>query len=401
MLIVALGWPTLGWPTLASATSRGAPEDEVAEPEAESEPPADGETKAEPPAEGETKAEPAPTVERTPEQRRKDLLLERALEHWSEGERLYQRGSYPEAALEFESSFAAWPAAVTLYSMGLSYERAGKPVEAVRALERYLAMPDCKARPELREELACGETEQRADAEKLLVELRRRVGELVLSLGEGVRLREVRVAGRVVPLQDFPLVLVPSTVDVEVFGFEPDERRIRPVTIAGGETTTFYVAPFEPEVATPPGGKPTMDAEEDDARRVEQRRRRLRGVFWGGTGLTVASAAATAAIGGLTIYHQRRFDTKHCRNDEPDCEPSDHPYPFDHEDQFLRYKPIANALLGVTVGLAVTTALVGSFAFRKPARGRPGEAEPGARGGARSSVRPTVGWGGSGLVVRW
>src|SRR5690606_19463040 len=90
--------------------------------------------------------EPAqPKVGLTPEelaQRQLDRRYEQADIHWLEGQRLYNNGRYAEAAVEFERSYVAVPAAATLYGMALSYERAGKPVEAVRALERYLALPD-------------------------------------------------------------------------------------------------------------------------------------------------------------------------------------------------------------------------------------------------------------------
>src|SRR5690606_24458285 len=134
--------------------------------------------------------------------------------------------------------------------------------------------------------------------EQALAEQRRRVGALVLDLGEGVELREVRVAGRTVPLDDFPLLLLPGTVDVEVFGMGPDERRSRPAYITGGETYELYVAPFDSGRVPPPEVRPELD-DPVDALRQARRQRQLRTAFWAGTGLTASAGIALAVVGGI------------------------------------------------------------------------------------------------------
>lgn len=404
LLIAALGWPSTTIAAGRAATAAEAPaKTEPAEPAANDE--AAPENEAEPaPTSG---TAPAPEGGATPDasagsqagpspaelvQHQADWRKEQAAQHWLEGERLFQNGRYAEAAAEFEHSQAAVPAAATLYSVALSYSRAGKPVEAIRALKRYLAMPGCEGVPDEERSFVC--TEQRPEAEELLSEQRLRVGELVLELAQGVRLREVRVAGRVIPLDDFPLVLLPGTFDVEVFGPGPEEHRTRTVYITGGETSTFYVPPFETETGQ------TVDPRRDDEPVIDElavarRRLALQIGFGVGAGLTLISGTAMGVMGGLTLYHQRRFDTEICENP---CPPgADEPYPADHEAKFERYKPITNALVGVTVGLAVATALLGTFAFRKGARDRASD----GRTGVRARVRRHVGLGGSGLVVRW
>lgn len=425
MLIAALGLPST-----AGATGRAAPPVTTTEtepkPEAkptagpepkptagpEPKPTAGPEPKPEQPSEPapapttEAGAEPPSKVELTPEEierRELELRLEQATLHWQEGKRLFDNAQYAEAAVEFERSLVAVPAADTLYSVALSYERAGKPVEAVRALKRYLAHTDCSDLPEEERTSDCATMLREAQA--ALAEQRLRVGELVLSLGEGVKLREVRVAGRVVPLDDFPLLLLPGTVDVEVFGLGPEERRSRPVSITGGEQTTFYVAPFEREAVTRPDPEP--DPDDVDDLRPERRRLALRVGFWVGTGLTVASGTALAVMGALTLHHQRRFNAEKCAPQcwemNPDGTPKldeegnimflDRPFPLEHEEKYNRYRPVANALVGVTVGLAVTAALLGSFAFRKRARERAADEQ--------ARVRARVRVGATGIVVRW
>lgn len=374
MLIAALGWPST-----AGATSRVAPSAEApaaAAPESGAEPPA-------------PTPEPTPKVELTPEEKERQrlaLLLDQATLHWKEGRRLFENGRYAEAAVEFEGSYAAVPAPATLYSQALSYKQAGKPVEAVRAYQRYLALPSCDdVPPPERNPDEC--PLRRPEAEKALTEQRQLVGELTLSLAEGVRLRDVRVDGRSIPLDDFPLLLLPGTVDVEVLGLGPDDRRRKPASITGGEVTSFYVAPFEPE--TPPV---VTDTDDTVVTRPDPRRQRALMIGFGvSAGLTLVSGAATGVLGGLTFYHQRRFNAEIC---EDPCPPgANKPYPADHEAKFERYKPITNALVGVTVGLAVATALLAAFAFGKsPSKGK---------ALARARVRRHVGLGGSGLVVRW
>lgn len=383
LLIATLGWPS----TVVAAPAE--PEDgKAAAPAREGSPETTSPT-VEPAPEEPASEEPAPEE---PAQSQADWRKEKAAQHWLEGERLFQNGRYAEAAAEFERSHTAVPAAATLYSVALSYARAGKPVEAMRALERYLALPGCDGVPADERSFVC--TEQRAEAEELSSELQLRVGTLVLELAEGMRLREVRVAGRVIPLDDFPLVLLPGTFDVEVFGLGPEERRTRTVYITGGEVTTFYVPPFEP--ATVPTVRPRPDDPPMiDELALERRRFALQVAFGVGAGLTAVSGSALAVMGGLTLHHQRRFNAELC---EDPCPPdANKPFPADHEAKFERYKPITNALVGVTVGLAVATALLGTFAFRKTARERAGDGKT----AIRARVRPRVRLGASGLVVRW
>ena len=370
--------------------------------------PAEGEIKAA--AEGDepdpaaTEAAPDPAAAETPVEDlspeelaaiQKKVRVENAQKHYEQGTVLYGRGRYAEAAAEYEASHAAVPAAPTLYMMALSYERAGKAVEAVHTLQRYLALPDCGDLPRDKRTIGC--TSRRVEAEQALTEQKRLVGSLRLDIADGVELREVRVAGQTVPLDDFPLLLRPGAVDVELFGLAPDQRRSRVAYITAGETFPLYVAPFETEVVRPP--RPRIDPDPDpDLERQRQRQRILKISFWSGVGLTAASAIALGTMGGLTLSRQRSQISGKCEAEcyERDPEtgefvivdgqrvPKNTGYPESSRDDFLRYKPITNALVGVTIGLGVATALVGAFAFRK-------------RNREQSRVRLQ----GPGLALRW
>jgi hypothetical protein len=94
----------------------------------------------------------------------------------------------------------------------------------------------------------------------------------------------------------------------------------------------------------------------------------------------------------------RRHDTLRCDNpcqakhpetgeplfDKGNPVPADTGYPTEYREQYQQYLPITNALVGVTVGLGVATALVGTFAFRK-----------------RNREHARVRLQGAGLAVRW
>jgi hypothetical protein len=392
-LVVALGWPLCG---RAMVPEPEPTEPELTEPEPELTEPEPAVT-----------AEPTEPLPLTPEQRaEQEHLFNRneAKRHYNEAKRLFNAERYPEAAVEFDRAYATVPIGAALYNMALSHERAGKAVEAVEALRRYLALPDCSTRPP--EDRTVGCAAQLDQARGALQELWRRVGELTLEVADGVALREVRVAGRTVPPDDFPLLMLPGTVDVELFGMGPEDRRTRPAYITAGEVYTVYVAPFATDTIPKPVG-PDNDVEVDRLRRDRQQRA-LKTSFWLGTGLTAASGVALAVMGGLTRYHQQRYVIEKCpadcfeqtENGDPILDdqgqyiPLDIGYPLDHKAYVERYRPITNALVGVTLGLAVSTTLVGAFAFRKRNGERTLEPVPG-----RAQVR--VRMGAPGLIVRW
>ena len=191
----------------------------------------------------------------------------------------------------------------------------------------------------------------------------------------------------------FAIKCRPDTVDVELFGVEPDQRRNRVAYITAGEQFPLYVAPFVTDVSPPLVTDPGPDREAE-RQRAERRRRILRTSLWVGTGLTAASAVALTVMGSLTLYERRKFAEEKCApmcTDEqgnPLGTADDPLFPFERQERFETYQLTTNVLIGVTAGLGVATALVGVFAFRK-------------RGPDQSRAPARVGVRGPGLVVRW
>lgn len=369
-----------------SEVEASAPDEDTAIPEPTAEDEAasgDGSPAAQEPATSDFTRPPSMTPEEFEQHQRLLLRVHNAEVHYEDGTKLYNRGEYAAAALEYESAYAAIPAANALYSAALSYERAGRPVDAIRTYSEYLALADCASLEPSKRTSRCAD--EQAVARTALEGQKRLVGELKLAFTEPLDIREVRVAGRTVPLSDFPVFLLPGAVDVELFGTAADQRREWVAYISAGETFTISVSPFDTEVVVRPPELPPDRTDDDEARR-RRLRRALRKTFWVGAGLTGASAAALAVMGGLTATEQRTHDDNKCAADctDENGEPLNTGYPLENRSNFNTYKPVTNALIGVTVGLAVTTALLGVFTFRKENRER-----------AKLSLA------GPGVVVRW
>lgn len=369
-LVVSLA---AGIPRGAAASPAPAPAEDPPPAPAEDSPPADDGVPSD--------DEPPP---RDPETLRFEKRVEEAERHFIEGRTLYNQGRYLEAAAEFERSFAAIERAETLYNIVLSHELAGQPIPALRAAKRYDALPDCAG-------IETGLCAKHRDKVRATVRrLRPQVGEIKLAVRRGVALREIRVDGRPVPQADFPLLVMPGTYELEFRGTKPEHRRTRVLEIYTGGTIDVDVAPFVDERGElivgppPPEGPSPLDLEEQRRREV-RRKKALRGAFYGGLGLTLASGAAAATFGALTLRARRLHEEQACGNPCDDPKEGVPPH-IDRRAEYRRYVPITNALIGVTAAIGVTTAIVGVFAFT-------------GKGSRRGSQRYGLTTGG--LVVRW
>jgi len=318
-----------------------------------------------------------------------------AAAHYAEGKALFSEGRYLEAAGQFERSHARVDYAATLHKIVDAYEAANEPLRTMQKTRQFLALPICEGGKENATNYPCGEPRRRDNMLARAERLRKVLGELKLQLADGVELREVRVADKVVPLSDFPLLVLPGSFIVEMHGPLKDQHRSYNVTVDGGEIYSVFVPPFvEPTIAGPVVGP---DDGEGKRLQRERRQRIAKGAFWGGLGLTVASGAALGVLGGLTRNRRQTFkdlQDEYISGGEPPVDPMcDAQYPCTAEAEFNDFKRATNAMIGVTAGLGLTTVVLGIFAFTKQ-----------GSGGANASLQVRavrLGLRPGGIVVRW
>jgi len=374
---------------VAATASAGPPVVPTTDEAVVAEPPADGDEKPESPEE--PAADPGPT----PEQLRFAAKVEEAEKRFAEGKALMSEGRYTEAAAEFERSHASIEFGDTLFKIVGAYESANEPIKALKKAREYIALDNCPGGKETPATYPCAEPDQRKAVIKKSNRLRQLVGELKLQLARDVVLRDVKVADESVPLDQFPLLVLPGSFIVELSGPNEEQRRSYDVTVEAGETFNVFVPPWEKaRVVDPDGG---IDDGGDDGQSLEQQQRRkriLKGAFWTSIGLTAVSGGVLGTVGGLARYHQRRFNIEHCGGlNSTQCmeqgqfdDESDSFYPQRHERLKDRYVLATNVMIGVTAALGVTSVVLGVFAFTKK---KPSGAN------ARVQVRA------DGLTFRW
>jgi len=301
----------------------------------------------------------------------KEARVAEASLRYREGQRLFEEQRYAAAAEAFELSYAAIATPNTLYNIAVSHELAEHPIPAILAYERYLGTGDVP--PEEREEV-----------EGAITRLRAMVGEL--DLPEGAELEEVRVDGEVI--SDFPHLVMPGPVRVEVVGGKEGQRLERTYDMRPGDRRTIDAAFPEPEPAPAPSPVVIDDAADQPPkidRKAARRKEALKKVFWGGVGVTAASGVAIAVLGGLERREERLFEEDHCGED---CD-EDSSYPQDHKDRYLAYQLATNIMIAVTSVFAITTLVLGLRAYRRDSKS------------GRRAQTPSVRLLGSNLVVRW
>lgn len=288
-----------------------------------------------------------------------DAMIKAFTEHFQQGKVKYSRGAYSAAADEFEQAFAAFPAEAALRNVAVSHERAGDDVAAAIAARRYLALPPCDG-PDVDMPL-CGS--HRDELAASLASLMRRVVELQLDVAPGVTLRQIRINGRVTPREDFPLLVGPGRVDVELEGTAPGQQRQRVIEVRAGETQTISVTSFDEPIKVPGERNPPSGGA------PRQRGKWLRPAFWTGVALTSASLVAMGTLGGLTLAEGRKYRRavqEFNDNKPPDDAPDADLYPHAEERKFNRLQSATNVMIGVAAGLAMLTLVVGAVAFTRP-----------------------------------
>ena len=317
-----------------------------------------------------------------------------AAQHYSQGRSLASEGRYVEAAAEFERSHDAFEFGDTLYRIVEAYDAASEPLPALRKAREYLALESCEGGRESPGNYPCGEPGQRDDVRQRAERLRRLVAELKLQLADGVVLRKVKVADRVVPLADFPVLAAPGSFVVALTGPNKGQLRSYDVTVEAGDTFNLFVPPFVTPVID--DGGPDIESgpivsPHDQARR----QRNLRRAFWGGVGLTGASGVVLGVLAGLSRFNQNAHDdgkcSVECTAEMYDNLPEDPAltegmrYPQSFRNKSTRFASGTNAMVGVTAGLGLVTIVLGVFSFTNK------------RSGVNARVQVRAG----GLSLRW
>lgn len=286
---------------------------------------------------------------------------ERAKSWFLRANELRQAGRFVEAAEAFERSYdaVATPDAAALFNAGVAWEYADRPLEALRTFERFVS--------------AIGEqTPDVEAAREKITRLEQRVARVDVRLDDGATARRITIDGDEVDPDGLPVRVVAGEVLLEV-ELESGDTLQRDLDLEGGTTTVVDLGgvpepePPEPAPGPEPGPEPRPDPP-PDPEPESPRGGVLRPLFWSGLGLTIASAATTATLGGLTLREQRRYEDELC---ETPC-PEGSTYPDDHERRFQAFRTSTNAMVAVTAGLAVTTTVLGALAFSGPRRGEVG-----------------------------
>jgi hypothetical protein len=228
---------------------------------------------------------------------------QRALEHFERGLAHARSGEVFAAAAEFEQAHRESPNYQVLYNLGQAYRLMGKPVEAVDALERYLAEGGARISPERREEVT-----------GLIASERQRIGAVALDVtpasarlevdGRAFEYTGTTVHVELVVGEHSFVASAPGYVPwVEKIGVEPGRTVLRTVELvklaASSRTTPPGTAAScaEPRrantrTALPPAGREPSPAH---ARADSQR-------SWafvtGGAGLSLAAGATALFIAG-------------------------------------------------------------------------------------------------------
>jgi hypothetical protein len=284
---------------------------------------------------------------------------------------------------------------MALYNESLAAEKAGRPGQALKALDRYLALPDCSQD----ENLHCAL--ERESALRARQKLRDLVGELEPVIASGASVRGVEIDGEFYALTAFPVYVEPGELELVAIGKKEGQRQRIVVDVEAGKRAPFIIQPFgERGVVGPinPPGDKDDETTTGPRKDPELRKQRLRYAFYGSLGATIGSGAALAVVGGLLLDAHRDFDrrcTGPCGmdNGEGGWIVGDDAYPHDIERRFERLRPATTALVVVTSAFALTTITLALFAFtegnRVPQRASTRAPKPGAQ------------FTGSGVRVRW
>jgi hypothetical protein len=311
----------------------------------------------------ETPAEPTPAQVRA------------AADAFDKGREAYEAGEYVEAAEQFEKADSNAPSASALDLAARSRDKAGELDRAAT-----LAALGVKRYPEEQNLL------------KLAGDLAKRARQSLFELTANCDAPcELTVAGKLVhgpPDTQRVLFVAPGSITVRA-GWSDNRNDSRRVdAVAGGSGEVSFEAPQpeapevapKPEAAPPPPEPPPPQAPEKTGSGLPP------AVFFAGAGLTVALIGVTVWSGVDTINNPGADRVRsQCLNE--DCQL--------YQDG-LSKQHRTNALVGVTLGVGVATAVIGAFVTDWGGKQR---ADKAALGQRRFALAPWAGAQGGGLAA--
>lgn len=247
----------------------------------------------------------------------------RAKRHFTAGKKSFERKDYQAALRQFTLAYEKWSNRVFHFNIAMCHAYLGQPVPAVRHLRQYLR----------------GATPEERDLPDLLQQVQEKVGILVIQTPDAEA--SIAIGGQVVGHGQVEWVVEPGSHVVEIRR-EGQTVITRTLTVEAGKEARW-----------------TIQAVPRPAPRVfvAPRERRKLGTQYFATLATMSAVTFGAALGLYfkTDQVNRDYLTRHT--------PS-------LRDEGLRYQAATNALLAVSAGALVTTAVLAIFTRwkRKPER---------------------------------
>lgn len=238
-----------------------------------------------------------------------------ARRRYAQGSEFYRRGRFAEAVAEFTEAYSLWQNPTILYALAQAYEGLFEVARAIETYTRYL-------------ETAQAEDPRRAEVAAKIAQLEGLYATIHIAANVATSVYVDGEARGEAP-GDFRIATGRHRVELRAPGYEPQSVAI---TVAGGTERTL-----------------TFDLEAREAQVVHVERARLRlprPVFYTAVGITAAGLVTWAAMATTTVVRANDY------NDDIGNTNFDRA----HAREVARR---SNVTLGVTGGLAVTTAVIG------------------------------------------
>jgi hypothetical protein len=326
-----------------------------------------------------------------------------ARRHFRRGRRFFKRRKFDEAIAAFKKAYESWKHRVILFNLALAYAFKKQTLVSARYLHRFLkkAPPKERRLPKIlnRVQDSVGVLNVKVPDPDAEIYIDGRLigrGEAEAVLMPGSKVLELRKKDRVVKrafvritagketvweLGEMPALKPrpqtrPSTRERP--GEEPDARE--PAKNAKKETDTR-----KPDEPLRPA-RPAIPADHRERKSSEDRGTSTGGLHWSYFAVGVATTVAAAISAGALSYQTRSLHEEF-QDDDTNASLA---------QKGRRYQDAANAMWGVTAGVAVVTGVVAIFTEWRPESAEERQDEPAS---VDVSVHTTP--SSTGLTIRW